>query len=169
MGRSLGALLLLFVAACSAPTPTEAPSAEPPVPTDWFELDLDGMGYAATYPRQIRYRQHPVDVVVKFRNAGDKTLKKPAIQFKIKPNDHNGEAVTVVINGDGDGWKCEIARESATCRSSAQVAPGEELPQIDIGVAFEWENDGRGYLADYFTATFGDVVYEGSIAYDTSV
>lgn len=147
-------------------TTTEKPA---PGPQDWFDLGLDGMGYAATYPRQIRYRKFPIDVVVKFRNAGGETLTKPMIQFKITPSEYNGDARTIVINGGGDGWTCDITRESATCRSSAEVPPGGELPQIDIGVKFEWENDGRGYVDDYFTATFGDVVYEGNIGHDTSV
>ncbi|MGI5503980.1 hypothetical protein [Lentzea sp. CA-135723] len=188
MGRALGALLLLFVAACSAPPPpvqtssaqpVTPPPAEPtttepkppPGPPDWFELNPKGPGFVSYYPPQIWYRtQHPHDVVVKFRNAGDETLKAPVIRFEITPgSEGNGVIHTIVLNADGDGWTCETTRESATCRSAAELPPGEDLPQIDVGVVFAPEEDYLGSdMSDDLTVTYDDVVFKGTIRYDTS-
>ena len=124
------------------------------------------------YPPQVWYRtQDPHDVVVKFRNAGDETLKAPVIRFEITPGfEGNGVIHTIVLNAGGDGWTCETTRESATCRSTAELPPGEDLPQIDVGVVFEPENDQYlgSDMSDDLTVTYDDVVFKGTIRYDTS-
>lgn len=165
MGRFLGALLLVVVAGCSTPPLTVANTE----PMDWFRVNPDPVGTSPTYPAQVGYRQSPADVVVKFRNGGTETVEKPTIRFEIKPRSDDGERYTAVVNGDGDGWTCEIEDESATCRSSEQVPPGEDLPQIDIGVKFVPPAAGWGYISNSFTITFANVVFEGTISYNSSV
>ncbi|MDX8143991.1 hypothetical protein SK854_17870 [Lentzea sp. BCCO 10_0061] len=193
MGRVLGAFLLVLVAGCSAPPPEqpspnaittipeeptyppEFRSAEevgPLTPTDWLYIGGGAARFGPPlypqYRHRIRYGGRPTKLMVHFHNAGDVTVTAPTIAFRLLPIEWDTE--TIVIGADGDGWTCETTEESATCRTAAEVAPGEVLPRIAVEVTKHPDSvsGGPGNGHD-FTATFDDIVYEGHLDWDTSV